>query len=288
MYNARIAGTGKERRAVDEQKMKALMKETFNTVSGGYDGAALRFFPRSAEHMASLLGLSGREQVLDVACGTGHATLAVAKALPRGKVTALDFSAGMLGQARQKADALGISNIEFAEGDMADLPFPPRTFDAAVCAFGIFFVPDMEKQLAHIASRVRPGGRVMISNFQEDYFHPLRDLFMDTITEYGVQVPPQAWKRIAHEEGCRRLFAAAELSDVRVETRNVGYHLGSADEWWDIVWNAGFRGMVAQLPTDQQERFKREHLEAVDALRTADGIWLDVGVLYTSGMTAQL
>ena len=268
--------------------MKTFAKETFNTVSSGYDRAPLRFFPRSAENMASLLGLAGHEQVLDVACGTGHASLAVAQALPRGKVTALDFSAGMLGQARQKADARGISNIEFAEGDMTDLPFPPRSFDAAVCAFGIFFVPDMEKQLAHIASRVRPGGKVMISNFQEDYFHPLRDLFMDRIVECGVKVPPQAWKRIAREDGCRRLFESAGLSDVRVETRNVGYHLRSAEEWWDIVWNAGFRGMVAQLPKEQQERFKREHLEAVDAFRTADGIWLDVGVLYTSGTTAQL
>jgi ubiquinone/menaquinone biosynthesis C-methylase UbiE len=268
---------------MDEQKMKTFVKETFNSVAGGYDGAALRFFPRSAEHMVSLLGLAGHERVLDVACGTGHASLAIARALPRGKVTALDFSAGMLGQARQKADTLGLGNIEFAEGDMTDLPFPPGTFDAAVSAFGIFFVPDMEKQLVHIATRVRPGSRVMISNFQEDYFHPLRDLFMDRVAEYGVQIPPQAWKRIAHEEGCRQLFAAARLSDVRVETRNVGYNLRSADEWWDIVWNAGFRGMMAQLPAEKQERFKREHLEDVDALRTADGIWLDVGVLYTSG-----
>jgi SAM-dependent methyltransferase len=169
------------------------------------------------------------------------------------------------------------------EGDMQDLPFPAGSFDAAICAFGIFFIMDMEAQLAHIASRVKPGGRVMISNFQERYFHPLRDLFLSRLSAYGVQDPPQAWKRIAHAAGCRQLFETAGLTWIRVEQRNVGYHLAGAEEWWDIVWNAGYRSLVAQLPANKQEQFRREHLEEVDALRSRDGIWLDVGVLYTVG-----
>jgi len=54
----------------DRQQITALLKETFNTVSEGYDNRPLRFFPMSAEHIPSLLGLRGDEQVLDVACGT--------------------------------------------------------------------------------------------------------------------------------------------------------------------------------------------------------------------------
>ncbi|MHB8846341.1 MAG: class I SAM-dependent methyltransferase [Nitrospirota bacterium] len=268
---------------MDYQQMKTALQVTFDTVSGGYDGKALRFFPASAENMAALLGFRGDEMVLDVACGTGHASFAVARTLPRGRVEAVDFSTGMLNQARRKAESLGIGNIGFREGDMQDLPFPPASFDAAICAFGIFFVMDMEAQLAHIASRVKPGGRVMVSNFQENYFHPLKDLFVNKLAAYGVQNPPQAWKRIAHEEGCRQLFETAGLSEIRVDKKNVGYHLGGAEEWWDIVWNAGYRRLVAQLTKQDQERFKREHLEEVNSLRTRDGIWLDVGVLYTMG-----
>jgi len=268
---------------MDDQQRKAIVKETFDTVSRGYDGSSLRFFPRSAENMAVLLDLKGDEQVLDVACGTGHASLAVARKLPNGRVTAVDFSTGMLGQARSKAEALGIRNIQFAEGDMQDLPFPTGSFDAATCSFGIFFVMDMEAQLAHIASRVKPGGKVMISNFQEDYFHPLKDLFLGRLSAYGVQEPPQSWKRISNAAGCRQLFETAGLTGIRVEQRNVGYHLAGAGEWWDIVWNAGYRRLVAQLPADRQEEFRRDHLEEIDALKSKDGIWLDVGVLYTVG-----
>jgi ubiquinone/menaquinone biosynthesis C-methylase UbiE len=267
----------------EQQQLKTILKETFDAVSGGYDGGALRFFPESAKNMAALLDLRGDERVLDVACGTGHATLAIAPKLSKGRVTAVDFSPGMLGQARKKAAALNVRNIEFLERDMQDLGFAESPFDVAVCAFGIFFVMDMEIQLAHIASMVKPGGRVMITNFQESYFHPLKDLFINRLAAYGVQNPPQAWKRIAHEAGCRRLFETAGLADIRIEQKNVGYYLGSQDEWWDIVWNAGFRRLVAQLSRKDQERFKQEHLEEIAALRTDKGIWLDVGVLYTIG-----
>ncbi len=268
---------------MDKPDMTTIIKETFDAVSPGYDSKALRFFLRSADHMAALLGLTGGEDVLDVACGTGNASLAVARMLPEGRVTAVDFSPGMLDQARRKAASLDMHNVEFLERDMRDLQFE-GSFDVAICAFGIFFVEDMDAQLAHIVSTVKPGGRIMISNFRETYFQPMRDLFANRIASYGVQMPPQAWKRIAHEAGCRELFEKAGLSNIRVESRNVGYHLGGAEDWWDIVWNAGFRRMVGRLSPQDQERFRREHLEEVETIRTEKGIWLDVGVLYTMGM----
>ena len=267
----------------EQQQLKTILKETFDAVSGGYDGGALRFFPESAKNMAALLDLRGDEYVLDVACGTGHASLAIARMLPRGRVTAVDFSSGMLDQARKKAASMNLRNIDFVERDMQDLGFAERLFDVAVCAFGIFFVMDMETQLAHIASMVKPGGRVMITNFKESYFHPLKDLLVNRLSAYGVQNPPQAWKRIAHEAGCLQLFETVGLADIRIEQKNLGYYLSGQDEWWDIVWNAGFRRLVAQLSRKDQERFRREHLEEVGALRTDKGIWLDVGVLYTIG-----
>jgi ubiquinone/menaquinone biosynthesis C-methylase UbiE len=267
----------------DQRQITALLKETFNTVSEGYDNRALRFFPRSAEHMASLLGLRGDEHVLDVACGTGHASLAIARLLPKGRITAVDFSAGMLDQARRKAAALNIRNIEFLERDMQALGFGPASFDVAVCAFGIFFVEDMDSQLSHIVSVVKPGGRIMITNFLENYFQPLRDMLFARLSAYGVQNPPHAWKRISNEDGCKQLFEKGGLTNIRVTHKNVGYYLASAEEWWDIVWNAGFRRMVARLSPQDQERFKQKHLAEIAALRTNKGIWLDVGVLYTVG-----
>ena len=174
-------------------------------------------------------------------------------------------------------------NVEFAEMDMQDLRFDAGQFDAAVCAFGIFFVEDMETTLAHIASKVRPGGTVVLCNFQKDYFFPLRKLLTDRLAAHGVSLPPQTWERIAVEAGCRTLFTTAGLRDVRVEARNMGYWLADENEWWDVVWNAGFRRMLSQLPAADLPSFRADHLRDVAALKTADGLRLDVGVLFTVG-----
>jgi ubiquinone/menaquinone biosynthesis C-methylase UbiE len=88
---------------MNDQQRNAILKETFTTVSAGYDGHVLRFFPASAKHLAAIIFLRGGEQVLDVATGMGNAALALASCLPRGCVTAVDFSPGILEQARTKA-----------------------------------------------------------------------------------------------------------------------------------------------------------------------------------------
>lgn len=79
---------------------------------------------------------------------------------------------------------------------MQNLNFSDGLFDVAVCAFGIFFVKDMENQLLRIASTVKPGGRIMISNFQEKILN---------ITINNPNMPPKnsnlvlmiSWKRDA-------------------------------------------------------------------------------------------
>lgn len=266
-----------------EQQRLAILKETFDAVAPGYDSQPLRFFPASGAQMAALLAPRGHERVLDVACGTGNAALAVAPLLPQGQVTAVDFSAGMLAQGRQRAAAAGIANIEFREGDMRALDFAGDPFDAALCAFGIFFAADMVDQLSRIAATVRPGGVVMTSTFALDYFQPLRDLLMARVAAYGVSLPPQAWRQVASEEGCRELFAQAGFSQVQVERRNLGYHLASAEDWWAVIWNAGFRRLVNAIAPEERERFRKEHLREVAALAGDQGIWLEVGVLYTIG-----
>ena len=268
---------------MNAEQIKTLVQNTFNAVADAYDDPTLRFFPACARRLADLLDLRGDERVLDVATGTGHVALELAGRLPRGHATGVDFSAGMLAQARKKAAARGVANVDFAEMDMLDLRFAGQPFDAALCSFGIFFVEDMETALSQIASKVRPGGRVAFSSFQLDYFRPLRPLLLDQLAARGIVLPPQPWERIATEAGCRALCAAAGLRDVRIEARNVGYFLADETEWWRVVWNAGFRRLVGQLPPADLERFREEHLREIAALKTKAGLWLDVGVIFSLG-----
>lgn len=262
---------------------KNIIQETFNNVAGEYDSKALRFFSDSAKHLASIIPLRGHENVIDIATGTGNAALAIASYVPRGNVTGIDFSGGMLDQARQKAFAGNIKNIKFIEMDMQTIDFPAATFDAAICAFGIFFVEDMDTLLSRIIRIIKPGGVVAICNFHESYFNPLRTLMADRLAHYNVHMPSQTWKNIATEIGCRNLFEKAGIHDISVEHKNMGYFLADENEWWNVIWNAGFRRMVSELKPVDLERFKQEHLKEVSTLKTKDGLWLDIGVLYTIG-----
>jgi ubiquinone/menaquinone biosynthesis C-methylase UbiE len=270
---------------MNEEQRKVIIKETFDSVSQGYDCKALRFFSESAKHLASLLPLHGNEHVIDIATGTGNAALTIASRLPKGFVTGVDFSSGMLEQARRKAISQNVQNVKFVEMDMQTMEFDTEKFNMAICAFGIFFVDDMDNQLFNMAKMVNPGGTIAICNFHEDYFLPLRDIMTKRLESYNIQQPPQTWKLIATEAGCKKFFEKAGIQNITVEQKNMGYFLSSAGEWWDLIWNAGYRRILSQLNPSDLERFRKEHMQEVAALATEDGIWLDIGVLFTMGTT---
>ncbi len=267
----------------NEQERKTAIRNTFNIVAGGYDNPSFRFFTISAAHMIACLELKGNEHVLDVATGTGIAALQLAPLLPRGRVTAIDFSEGMLAQARTKAAARAVGNVDFLEMDMQSLRFPDGHFDAVTCAFGIFFVEDMESQLGHISDKVKAGGKVILSTFYDGSFMPLIELFYNCIQRYGVEIPVPSWKRISTEDKCASLLGSAGLSEIQVVKKDIGYYLGNPDEWWDVIWNGGFRTYLDRLSSGDLAKFRKEHLTEVGKAATENGIWLDVKVLYAVG-----
>ena len=268
---------------MDIKDRKTLLKNTFDTISEGYDNHALRFFSESAKHLVSYLNLEGDEHVLDVATGTGIVVLTLAKHLPSGRITGIDFSEGMLSQARAKQRKSNIHNAEFLKMDMEAIEYPKNHFDAAVCAFGLFYVEDMQGQLSHISDKVKPGGKILITSFQEKSFLPLVEMFLDRIQKYGIETPVVPWEHLETEDVCTSLFKTVGLKDVNCRQKDISYYLRNADEWWDIVWNGGYRRFVNQLSPNDMKRFKDEHLKEVKELSSDNGIRLQVIILYTAG-----
>lgn len=267
----------------DESQRRAAIKQVFDTVAAAYGLGACRFFHDSGEALAQMLALSGHESVLDVASGTGATALPLAKRLPHGKVTAVDFSLGMLEQARASAHKQGLNNLNFVECDMTALPFAASQFDHATCSFGLFFVDDMSGALKHIARTVKPGGTVMVSGFCGDSFQPMAKRCLDRLRAYGVEAPEKpGWSRMAEPAQLKQIFDEAGLVDMKIERHALGYFI-DLDGWWDVIWNAGFRGMVEQLG-DKKEEFKRSHLDELKPLQDDQGLWLEIEVNFTSGV----
>ncbi len=272
---------------MDEIQRKTQIKQTFNTVAEGYGTTGMEFFHNAAAHLPNIFKLQGDEHLLDVATGTGIAVAALAPSLPRGKITGIDLSEGMLAQARDRSQSLGLDNIELHCMDMQHIEFANAHFDGANCSFGLFFLPDMLSLLQHIASKVKTGGQVVACSFYQGAFEPNIDLFLERIQRYGVAPPPFTWKNISTEEQFHDLFSSAGLVDIQVQRHDIGYPLSDAEAWWRVIWYAGFRGLVAQLDDTQLVQFKQEHLTEIAQLRNAHGIPLNVTALFASGRAVE-
>ena len=123
-------------------------------------------------------------RVLDVCCGTGASALPAAEAVgPKGHVIGVDLAKQLLELARTKAIQRNLGNIEFEVGDMLSMRFPVASFDAVVCVFGIFFVPDMARAVSELWSRVRPGGKLAVTTWGPNFCEPATDAFWCSIKE---------------------------------------------------------------------------------------------------------
>jgi len=103
-------------------------------------------------------------RALDVCCGTGDITFLLAEAGAE-HVTGLDFSSGMLGQARKRQsshrDPASAKRIEFIQGDALALPFDDDTFDVVTVSFGVRNVEDLALAYREFARVARPGARIV-------------------------------------------------------------------------------------------------------------------------------
>jgi demethylmenaquinone methyltransferase / 2-methoxy-6-polyprenyl-1,4-benzoquinol methylase len=113
---------------------------------------------RKAAVRAARLSLGG--SALDVACGTGKLTAALAGAVgPEGRVVGVDLSAAMLDEARH---AFGhMPGVDFVLGNALALPVADGSFDAATIAFGLRNLAGFEDGFREMARAVRSGGRVV-------------------------------------------------------------------------------------------------------------------------------
>ena len=73
-----------------------------------------------------------------------------------------DLSSEMLRNARQLADAEGVTNINFTQADVQTYNFPPQSFDIAVSRFGSMFFSDPDSAFRNVAQALRTDGRLAI------------------------------------------------------------------------------------------------------------------------------
>ena len=113
-------------------------------------------------------------RVLEVGCGVGAQTITLARNSPDAQITSVDVSADSLAEARKKAEAAGLTNVQFRQADIFALPFAPQSFDHVFVCFVLEHLFRPVQALAALRTVLRPGGTITVieGGHGSAYFHP--------------------------------------------------------------------------------------------------------------------
>ena len=122
-------------------------------------------------------------RVLEAGCGVGAQTITLARNSPGAQIVSIDISADSVDQARARAEAAGLRNVEFRQADLLALPFEPVSFDHVFVCFVLEHLADPVSALAALGQMLRPGGTITVieGDHGSAYFHPDSDAAQQAI-----------------------------------------------------------------------------------------------------------
>ena len=134
------------------------MTSSFNVHdAAGYEQLMGRWSQKLAPLFIDFAGLADGEKVLDVGCGTGSLTFALARAANLEEIAAIDFSPVFVAAAEARNTD---PRIKISQADACALPFEDKSFDRALALLVLHFVPEADKAVAEMRRVTRPGGVV--------------------------------------------------------------------------------------------------------------------------------
>lgn len=128
--------------------------------------------PRHHREAVEMAQIEPREAILEVACGTGRATLEIARRIAAGnKLFAADLTEAMLQKAKKKLKRKGLlDKVEFKPADAKALPFPDSSFDMVYNAymFDLIDLSDIPAILSEFKRVLKSGGRLVLVNMSKN------------------------------------------------------------------------------------------------------------------------
>lgn len=184
--------------------------------------------PDLTERLLTVLGPAATGCILDLACGPGIVTAALARRAR--EVVAFDLTPEMLDKAQQRCAQAGLDNVRFQQGQAEQLPFAPASFDAVVTRLSIHHFADPTLVLAEMVRVVRPQGSIVIADVlssddaQEAELHNALEILRDP-----------SHVRMLSRQQMLALLCASGLTIVSEATWEVQREF---DEWAHIVNDA--------------------------------------------------
>lgn len=168
-----------------------------------------RLFQPFEQRLAEAVRQYGAADVLDVGCGAGATSLAVARhSGNRGRCTGVDISVPLIEAARRRAETAGLDNCRFIAADAQQHAFEPGVFDAVISRFGIMFFDDPVAAFANLGRAARPGAGLAVIAWRDAAENP----FMTAAERAAALLLPEL---PARDPGAPGQFAFADAERVR-------------------------------------------------------------------------
>jgi len=240
------------------------------------------FTYRRAIPLLELAQLESGQQILDIATGTAIIAIAAAEIVgAQGKVIGVDFSPGMLAQARRKITATGLENLELMEADVETITFDNESFDAIFCATAIVLLGNIPAAFRNWYRWLKPGGILAFSCWSmTSFFTPT---IVKVCAKYGFELP-NLHKPLGTREKCYTLLQEVGFRDIEIKTEQFGTYLSleKAQNFWQGTWLNANGHPLLHLSDEQIEQLKAEFRAEIANLVTAQGVWQEMTTFFVT------
>jgi len=196
---------------------------------------------------------------LDVGCGSGAFTEMIVERCAPSAVQGIDPSEAQLEFARTRP----IEHVaQFRQGDAMAQPFPDGTFDVAVMALVIFFVPEPAKGVAEMRRVVAPGGMVAAYAWDMESGGFPYDALVGEIRALGAEVPRPPSPEASRLDALRQLWADAGLRDIVTREIDVSRTYADFDDYWTTILGGASVGGALKSMTEGQLATLKTRLQA--------------------------
>jgi len=201
------------------------VKHEFTRQAGAFASSAAITDAQLTRRFSEAIGPNGDGIVLDVACGPGIVTAALAEKAR--EVVALDVTPEMLSQARQRCAKTGLKNVTFREGSATDLPFADGSFDGVVTRLSIHHFQEPRRAFDEMFRVLRPDGALVVADVVSS----------ENADESALQNAIEMLRDPSHV----RMLAPSELLSViedagfQIDTQSTWDKDRELDEWMGII-----------------------------------------------------